>query len=311
MTMDHVLQRLRRVVPDARIAVAHGRMPVSELAEVMKAFTAGRFDILLSTTIIESGTDIPRANTIMIDRADRFGMADLYQLRGRVGRSDRRGYAYLLIPPHGHMDSAAQSRIQAIRGYSALSIGFKLALRDLEIRGAGNLLGAEQSGHINAVGFGLYCQLLRRAVAELKGEPAPPLVQAEVTLDFVRFTSEPAAAGNSAVIPCACIEDERLRVDIYRRVAAAASEAEVNALRAELADRFGPLPAPMERLLKIAALRSACGAKGVNSLETRAGKVMIRRNGEYMMRGARFPRLSSSDADRRLDELASMLKALK
>jgi transcription-repair coupling factor (superfamily II helicase) len=184
-TIETVGQRLRALVPEARLAIGHGQMNNHELEAVMARFVNGQVDVLLSTTIIESGLDIPNANTIIIDRADRFGLSDLYQLRGRVGRYKHQAYAYLLLPRHATLLADARKRISAIRQYSSLGSGFKIALRDLEIRGAGNLLGIEQSGHITAVGFELYCQLLKQSISTLKGERVKPRVAVQVRLDFV------------------------------------------------------------------------------------------------------------------------------
>jgi transcription-repair coupling factor (superfamily II helicase) len=185
MTIETVAQKLRTLLPQARIVVGHGQMHSDDLEEVMTKFVNGEADILLSTTIIESGLDIPNANTIIIDRADRFGLSDLYQLRGRVGRYKHQAYAYLLLPRHAGLLADVRKRLSAIRQYSTLGSGFKIAMRDLEIRGAGNLLGAEQSGHITAVGFELYCQLLKQSVASLKGEKVKPRIEVEVRLDFL------------------------------------------------------------------------------------------------------------------------------
>ena len=195
--------RLRALVPQARIAIGHGQMESSELEEVMAGFVNGRTDVLLSTTIIESGLDIPNANTIIIDRADRFGLSDLYQLRGRVGRYKHQAYAYLLLPRHAGLLVEARKRISAIKQYSTLGSGFRIAMRDLEIRGAGNLLGAEQSGHIAAVGFELYCQLLKQSVSNLKGEKVKPRLEVQLRLDFLAHPREepPAAPQPSAPPP--------------------------------------------------------------------------------------------------------------
>src|SRR5581483_8910829 len=188
MTIHTMEQKLRTLVPQARIAVGHGQMNADDLEEVMTKFINGEADVLLSTTIIESGLDIPNANTIIIDRADRFGLSDLYQLRGRVGRYKHQAYAYLLLPRHAGLLVDARKRISAIKQYSSLGSGFRIAMRDLEIRGAGNLLGPEQSGHIAAVGFELYCQLLKQSVASLKGEPIPPRAETIVRLDFLAMS---------------------------------------------------------------------------------------------------------------------------
>ena len=185
MTIDTMAQKLSVLVPNARIVVGHGQMDSDDLEEVMTKFVNGEADVLLSTTIIESGLDIPNANTIIIDRADRFGLSDLYQLRGRVGRYKHQAYAYLLLPRHAGLLADVRKRLSAIKQYSTLGSGFKIAMRDLEIRGAGNLLGAEQSGHITAVGFDLYCQLLKQSVASLKGEKVKPRVDVQVRLDFL------------------------------------------------------------------------------------------------------------------------------
>src|SRR5256886_1503574 len=192
LTIETMAQRLKTLIPHARIVVGHGQMHSDDLEEVMTKFVNGEADVLLSTTIIESGLDIPNANTIIIDRADRFGLSDLYQLRGRVGRYKHQAYAYLLLPRHAGLLADARKRISAIKQYSTLGSGFKIAMRDLEIRGAGNLLGSEQSGHITAVGFELYCQLLKQSVASLKGEKVKPRIDVEIRLDFL-----PIGAGES------------------------------------------------------------------------------------------------------------------
>ncbi len=313
MTIERMAERLRRLAPEARLGIGHGQMAAGELARVVRAFAEGRLDLLLCTTIIESGMDISNANTIIIDRADRFGMAELYQLRGRVGRANRKAYAYLLLPAHGHLLSDARRRLGAIVEYSGAGAGFRLALRDLEIRGAGNLLGAAQSGHIAAVGFELYCQLLRQAVAAVSGtRPAaapPSLVNVELNLDFIEFSPLAADAGNGAFLPGDYIEDERLRLEFFRRLAAAGLD-DLPALRAELADRFGPPPPPAGRLLRLAALRRRAAAAGIAGVEVRAGRVMLRRGGGYVQRQHQFPRLRGGSADERLAELEDLLAAI-
>jgi len=310
MTIERVRQRLEQILPEARIAVAHGQMASGDLAAVMKAFVDNEYNVLLCTTIIESGVDIPRANTILIDRADRFGMADLYQLRGRVGRSNHKAYAYLLIPPHGFIDSDARKRIGAVKKHSGLSAGFNIALRDLEIRGAGNLLGAEQSGHISAIGFGLYCQLLRRTVAQLKNETVHPVIDVDLRLDFIRLTSDSAVMENSAVIPYEYIEDERLRINVYRKIAEAVCIPEIKQLREEFEDRFGPVPPPLNRLLKMAEIRIVCAANNIRAVEMREGKLMMMRNNEYLMTNDRFPRLKGITPDEQLDEIIKIAGSL-
>ena len=309
MTIDLTRQRIERIVPEIRLAVAHGQMAAHELRAAMRRFTSGEAEVLLCTTIIESGMDIPRANTILIDRADRFGLADLYQLRGRVGRSSRQAYAYLLLPPHGQVDADADKRIRAIKKYSSLSAGFHLALRDLEIRGAGNILGAEQSGHIAAVGFSLYCQLLRRTVARLRNEPLPPVVDVEVLLDFVSLSAT-ATEEQACLIPYRYIEEEPLRIGVYRKLAEAATESDVNALREEIEDRFGPRPPPVERLLVLARLRIAATAHGIVRVDVRDDKVRLTRGGEPLMCRQHFPRLTAATPDDRLQELLTLIETV-
>ncbi len=193
--------RIAELCPQARVEFGHGQMDADELESVMARFVAGKIDVLVCTTIIESGLDIPNANTIIIDRADRFGLADLYQLRGRVGRAEHKAYAYLLLPREMMTVGAARKRINAIKQYSSLGAGFRIAMRDLEIRGAGSILGTAQSGHIMAVGFDLYCQLLKQAVAQLKGEKSRARLEVEVRLDFVA-TNEPSSRSSGPKRAC-------------------------------------------------------------------------------------------------------------
>src|SRR5436189_3497528 len=224
-------QKLRYLLPHARIVVGHGQMHSDELEEVMTQFVNGQADVLLSTTIIESGLDIPNANTIIIDRADRFGLSDLYQLRGLVGRYKHQAYAYMLLPRHGGLLTDVRKRLNAIKQYSTLGSGFKIAMRDLEIRGAGNLLGSEQSGHITAVGFELYCQLLKQSVASLKGEKVKPRVEVRVALDFL---------GEAINLPAKYAPESQHRIEIYRKLAQATDKAAVDQLQKELSGRLGP-----------------------------------------------------------------------
>ncbi len=303
LTIDRVRERLRRVVPEARVIVAHGQMPAGELAEVMQAFVKGEYDVLLCTTIIESGVDIPNANTILIDRADRFGMAELYQLRGRVGRARKKAYAYMLLPVHVHVDPTARKRIQAIKQYANHGAGFRLAMRDLEIRGAGNLLGSEQSGHIAAVGFALYCQLLKRTVARMQGEPVPPVIDVTVRLDFIDLSPEAAGRDGAAVLPVDYVEDERLRILLYRKIAEAAVPEDVDRLSDEFRDRFGAPPPALARLLRITTLRITAAHKGITSIEVQEDRIMLMGPAGYLMHAGRFPRLKAEDPDARIEEL--------
>jgi transcription-repair coupling factor (superfamily II helicase) len=307
-TINRTAERLARLVPEARIAVAHGQMAEHGLSEVMHDFVRGDYDVLLCTTIIESGVDIPNVNTIIIDRADRFGLAELYQLRGRVGRYKHQAYAYLVLPSGGSLLAAARKRIQALQQHRSLGSGFKLALKDLEIRGAGNLLGAEQSGHISAVGFELYCQFLRRTVARLKGEPVPALIDADLRIDFVDQAPRAAEQEDSAVVPADYIEDEDLRVLAYRKIATCSSESEIDDLRDELRDRFGPPPPALDRLLKVRRVRVLAAWAGIAQLETRDGRIVMTRGSAYVKDGALFPRLHGTSADARLDSLIEVVR---
>lgn len=304
--IEAVAARLRALVPQARIAVGHGQMHSDQLEEVMTTFVDGQSDLLLSTTIIESGLDIPNANTIIIDRADRFGLSDLYQLRGRVGRYKHQAYAYLLLPRHAGLLTDARKRISAIKQYSSLGSGFKIAMRDLEIRGAGNLLGPEQSGHIAAVGFELYCQLLKQSISSLKGEKVQPRLEVAVRLDFMASgTDEPMAS-----FPAGYIPEAQQRIEIYRKLAQVNDDASLRALKNELRDRYGPLPETAELILKVAELKIAASKAGVTQIETQEDKLMLTRNNDYIMTRGKFPRLKKSAARARLDEIKKLLLAL-
>ncbi len=308
LTLPLMRARLERLVPEARIGVAHGQMPARELAAVMRAFEAGETDLLLCTTLVESGLDIPRANTILIDRADRFGIADLYQLRGRVGRSSRKGYAWLLLPEHGNVDDDARQRIGALRTHSGLGAGFALALRDLEIRGSGAILGAAQSGHIAAIGFGLYCQLLKRTVARLKGQALPTLVDVDLSLDFIDASPGAFDPASAACIPYGYIDDETRRMTFHRRVAEVSAAADLRALRREMADRYGSPPPPVLRLLRLAELRVVAAEHGIARVEVRGRKARLYRAGSdqpLLVRNA-IPRLASTDADKMIAQLIAL-----
>ena len=235
--------RLQRIVPEASIGVGHGQMRESELEDVILGFVRHEFDILLATTIIESGMDIPNANTMFIDDADRYGLADLHQLRGRVGRYKHRAYCYLMVDEDRHLSPEAARRLRAIEEFSQMGAGFALAMRDLELRGAGNLLGTQQSGHIATVGYELYCALLEKAVRELKNLPPQETVDVSIDLPV------------SAYFPRQYVADMRTKIDLYRRLTRIATESELEDLRAELADRFGPVPAAVDQLLQQQRLR--------------------------------------------------------
>jgi transcription-repair coupling factor (superfamily II helicase) len=310
-TMGIVEARLRRILPGIRIGVGHGQMEEKALAETMRAFIRGEYDLLLCTTIIGSGVDIPSVNTLLVDRADRFGMADLYQIRGRVGRSGKQAYAYLLLPRHGGLYGAARERIAALRKHSALGAGYKLALRDLELRGAGSVLGAAQSGHIASVGFELYCQLIARSVARLKGEPERPIIEVEARLDFLTASPEEAEAERAAVIPRDYVEEENQRIAVYRRIAECAYEREVDSLAAELRDRFGPIPKALARLLEVTKLKIVAAGLGLRRIETEGNILYLKRAGDrYLMVNGRHLRLHRHGTDERLDEISRKLRAL-
>ncbi len=262
-TIASVAALLGRMLPGVSIACAHGQMAPRELERVMLAFAARRFDLLVATTIIESGLDMPNVNTIIINRADALGLAQLYQLRGRVGRSNKRAHACLLIPKSGGISEIAAKRLRVIEELSELGSGFKLALRDLEIRGAGNLLGGEQHGHMLSVGFELYCQLLEEAVRELKGLTAIPQLDVKLELDF------------GALIPPDYADDPNERINLYRRLNRANRPGEVDAMAEELADRFGPPPPPARRLLEAALLRLAAASLAANRVSVKGHKLQL------------------------------------
>ena len=256
--------RIQELVPAARVAVGHGQMSENELEKVMLAFMRHEFDVLVATTIIENGLDIPLANTILINRAERHGLSELYQLRGRVGRSNRRAYAYLLIPQEHELTEIARRRLAALKEFSDLGAGFKIAALDLELRGAGNMLGGEQSGHIEAVGFELYTSMLEAAVKELKGEGAEERPTTQLNLGIALRVDESYVAE----------ENQRLR--LYKKIAGAATESAINEVRSEMEDRYGSLPDATVYLLEAAALRLECERMGVAQIDRKRGELHIR-----------------------------------
>lgn len=265
-TIMGVKARLEARFPDVRFGVAHGQLEEEELENVMSDFLDGKIDVLVCTTIIESGLDVPNANTIIIERADRFGLAELYQLRGRVGRWKRQAYAYLIVPKGELMTDDGHKRIAAIRRYTHLGAGFKLALRDLEIRGSGNLLGHEQSGHLKAVGFELYCQLLKNEVSRLQGGKVEFLPEVEIEIDFVGMAHEVPEGLLPCGIPPEYIPSARLRVGAYRRMASMVSVEEIPLFEEEMRDRFGKLPAPLENMLAMVRLRITAARRGITRI---------------------------------------------
>jgi transcription-repair coupling factor (superfamily II helicase) len=254
-------------VPGAQVTVAHGQMDSVELERAMMDFLRGDTGVLVSTTIIEAGLDIPQANTLIVERADRLGLAQLYQIRGRVGRSRERAYAYLLYPSAEALTGEAAARLATLSDYTELGSGFKIAMRDLEIRGAGNLLGAEQSGHVAAVGFELYMQMLEEAVnasrAEVDGGPAEMWepVRLDVPVD--------------AYVPSEYVPYEVAKIDVHRRIAGARDPADLGAIVEELEDRFGPLPAPVENLVRLQEARIKLGRAGARTVEFRQGRLVV------------------------------------
>ena len=257
--IEHVAAHIQELVPEARIAIAHGQMDEGTLEQRVIDFWEGGYDVLVCTTIIESGIDMPTVNTLVVDRADRLGLGQLHQLRGRVGRSGQRAYAYLLYPPDRQLSETAYERLKTIGETTELGSGFKIAMRDLEIRGAGNLLGETQSGHIAAVGYDLYVEMVTEAVAELKGEEVRE--PAEIKLDL------PMAAH----LPPPYVPREDLRLEAYRRLAAVMTEGEVDDIRAEWLDRYGPVPEPAEALLQVAKLRAECARLGIREVNVAKG----------------------------------------
>jgi transcription-repair coupling factor (superfamily II helicase) len=276
-SIDEAASRLRELVPEARIAIAHGQMDEGSLEQVVVDFWEGRFDVLVCTTIIESGIDMPTVNTLVVERADLLGLGQMHQLRGRVGRSGSRAYAYLFHPPEARLTEEAYERLKTIGEATELGSGFKIAMRDLEIRGAGNLLGESQSGHIAAVGYDLYCQMVTEAVGEMKGEPVKE--PSEVKLDVP----------TNAFLPTDYVAKEELRLEAYRRLAAVTSAAEVDDIRTEWEDRYGPVPEPAEALLAVGALRAECHRLGLRDVQivgnqARLGPLALKASEELRLR---------------------------
>ena len=283
-------------------------MADDELEHVMSRFLDGSIDVLVCTTIIESGLDIQNANTIIIEHADRFGLAELYQLRGRVGRWTHQAYAYLLLPKHNIITGDARARLSAIRRFTHLGSGFRLALKDLEIRGTGNILGAQQSGHINAVGFELYCQLLKSAVVNLKSGREPILVpEVDLSLDFVDFAPKARPGRVAATLSPEYVNAERLRIDVYRRLCSVASPEEVDGIAEELKDRFGPPPQETLNMLAVSKIRIAAALAGFTSVSVSQGHLFLegQKSGVYMRNG-KIPKLKETKPERLLKEVLSI-----
>ncbi len=334
-TIDAAAKKLEEMFPNLRIGVGHGRMGESALERLMLDFVDGKYDVLVCTTIIESGLDIPNCNTIIIEGADKFGLAQLYQLRGRVGRFTRRAYAWLLLHRHAALVESARKRLGAIRQYNKPGAGFRIATRDLQLRGCGNLLGARQSGHIAGVGFDLYCALLKRSIALLKGEKCVGTGRANLALDFIRLgegekfeanlsnaenyfqeilmreIKNSAAEISKAYIPRSYIPQTQLRIDIYRRISLSASLPELEKLKLEVRDRFGKIPPCAELLFRVARVRVCAEIVGFDVLETsgdilKLGKIRAGKT-EFFKLNGHFPRLTNSKAVAKLGEIENFL----
>jgi transcription-repair coupling factor (superfamily II helicase) len=263
-SIEQRAQELRELVPEARIAVAHGQMDEGRLEQIVIDFWEGKFDVLVCTTIIESGIDMPTVNTLVVERADLLGLGQLHQIRGRVGRSGSRAYAYLFHPRDKVLSEDAYERLKTIGEATELGSGFKIAMRDLEIRGAGNMLGEAQSGHIAAVGYDLYCQLVTEAVSEMKGEDVPPIVP-ELKLDVA----------TNAYLPTDYVSKEESRLDAYRRLAAVTKQSDVADIRDEWIDRYGPLPEAALALIRVGELRAECHRIGLRELVVADGRARL------------------------------------
>jgi len=280
---------VQKLVPKARVVVGHGQMGEKELESVMLKFIREEADVMVATTIVENGLDIPRANTILINRADRLGLAELYQLRGRVGRSHQRAYAYLLVPPDTTLSDIARKRLSAMKEFSELGAGFRIAALDLELRGAGNMLGRQQHGHIEAIGFDMYCQMLERAVSKLKGEESAPELRTTLSL------------GLDVRIPENYIPSENLRLRTYKRISSIGSQEEKQDVQRELTDRFGVPPATVENLLEYAVLKSMCERLRISAVERQGNRVAIRFHAETTLDPATLVKVVRSRKGIKLD----------
>ena len=312
-TIERVRDRIADLCPEAKIDIGHGQMDADELEDVMARFVAGKIDVLVCTTIIESGLDIPNANTIIIDRADRFGLADLYQLRGRVGRAEHKAYAYLLLPREMMTIGAARKRINAIKQYSSLGAGFRIAMRDLEIRGAGSILGTAQSGHILAIGFDLYCQLLKQAVAQLKGDKFRPRLDVDLRLDFVatneaEFVQLGPEERVPAFVPNSYISDTGLRIKAYRETAEITTHDQLEQAGREWRDRFGKFPPAIDNLFLLTEIKLAAAKAGITRVEVRERKLMLTRRGDFILVDGKFPRLVADTIQQRLGEVLELTR---
>ena len=311
-TIKRMKNLLEELAPNATIEIGHGQMEESALEDIMHRFIHRKIDILVCTTIIESGIDIPNANTIIIDRADRFGLADLYQLRGRVGRSGRKAYALLMLPNSLISTGDARKRINAIKQYTELGSGFKIAMRDLEIRGAGNLLGTQQSGHISAVGFELYCKLLKQSVERLNGNVNSGRAECSIHLDFI-ITNEAEYYKNEekslpAFIPASYLDETKIRIAAYRQISELSTIKELKALKQEWHDRFGKAPDAIKNLFLCTELKIRASSKLIHSVIIEDSKLMMKRNNEFILIEGKFPRIHAKSKEERLKKAVDLLK---
>jgi len=312
----NVEARIKKLCPQARTIVGHGQMEEGELEEVMHTFVKGDADVLISTTIIESGVDIPNANTIIIDRADRFGLADLYQLRGRVGRAQHKAFAYLMLPRDMMAAGEARKRINAIKQYGSLGAGFKIAMRDLEIRGAGNILGTAQSGHIVTVGFDLYCSLLKQAISKLKGEQVRSRLDVDLHFDRVllrevEYISKGKNSGFApAFAPQDYISDSSSRIAAYRELNQITTPEQLAALRKSWRDRYGPFPKAVENLLLLTEIKLSSISRKIAAIEVKEDKLMLTRNKDFVLIGGKFPRLNAKTAEAQIKEVLAMIRSI-
>ena len=311
-SIERVCSRLRELVPNLRVLTAHGKMHKDDLEKTLSDFIDGKADVLVTTTIIESGIDMPNVNTIFIDRADRFGLADLYQLRGRVGRSHLQAHAYLFFPPHSLATGNSRRRAATIKQYQQLGSGFKIAMRDLEIRGAGNLLGTEQSGHLNAIGFDLYCRLLKEAVQQLKTGKITFNREVFLNLDFVVYgpLSKVDTQKVVAYIPSHFLEDTRQRISAYRQLAELSSTADWLELRARWEDLYGKFPLELQNLLAVHLVRCTALDHGLTSVECKQSKIFLFKGKTLLLNGKSTPRLISENPCDWLEEICYWIRRL-
>ncbi|HJT25255.1 MAG TPA: TRCF domain-containing protein, partial [bacterium] len=261
--IERIADRLHKLVPEAKLAVAHGQLTEHELESIMMDFVDKEYHVLVCTSIIESGLDMPNVNTLIVERSDAFGLAQLYQLKGRVGRTDRQAYAYFFYPRNVTLRELAQKRLEVLQEFSSLGSGMHVAMKDMEIRGAGNVLGNQQHGNMDAIGFDLYSRMLSQEIAHLKGE--------ETAADFTPLLS----LGVTAYFPKEYIQDEALKIEFYRRLAEATEEEQLKQIDEEMVDRFGPLPLEAQMLLKVASFRPQAKRLGIQRLEAQNGWVSL------------------------------------